>query len=184
MDRLDGVRSAACLAHSMPGITLDVTTIGGDRFAVSRHRLDALMDPCQFRAALVSPRGARGERAGAGRDGEARFHDAITGCEVVGGAVDLGGGLYQSTHPTRDDERWFTTCVSASDVTGLAARCPIPHDGVELVVGPDTELRVCAVRCVAPRPRPVPQLEEVAFWLLSACLADELVASVASSVRP
>ena len=175
MNELDTLRAAACLVHSVPGLTLHGITRAGEPLVVSRLRLDAHMDPCHFRAVVLA----------AGRPGWPRVHEVIASLEVVGGAVGLGGGLYQATHPAEGEARWFATFLDAAVVQQITARCPldVDHDDVEVSIRADVELGVCAVRCAAG-PAARTRLDEVATWLLSACLAEELVASIAQEVRP
>lgn len=175
MDHLDRLRSIACLAHTLPGITLVATTQTAGRFVIGRNRLDALMSPCQLRAALVAPI----------RPGVPSIHDTIVRCDVIGGAIDLGGGLYQPTHPGSTGERWFTTVLPFEVVIDAAERCPldVPDDALDVVVTPDPDLGTCAVRISATHPRPVPQIDEAAFWLLAACAVDELVSWATSEIR-
>ena len=175
MDRFECLSSAACLANALPDVTLVVALADGEELVVSSHRIDAAMDPSRFRTALIT--------ASVGR--APRIHEVITGCEVADGAIDLGGGLYRPAGPTLDQERWFTTVLSAHEVRALAATCPVggPDDAIEVVAKPDLGLGVCAVRCAAPLPRQVPLLHESAFWLLSACIAEELITSGGSATR-
>jgi hypothetical protein len=165
----------ACLAHTVPGVSLQLALHSGERLLVSRSQVTADMDPCQLRATLIA----------AGRPGWPRLHEEVAGIEVVRGVHELGGGLYQPTHPAERHARWFLTLLDAQVVQQAAARCPVglDHDDLEVSIRPDSELAVCAVRC-ADRGGGRDRLDEVATWLLSACLADELVASIGDEVRP
>lgn len=176
MEHVERLRSVACLAHTIAGVTLLAVTTSGERVTVARHRLDALMDPCQFRSALLA----------AHRPGCPQIAEVITRCDVVGGLIDLGGGLYQPTHPGSGDTRWFTTHLGPAAVVAATTRCPadIAADVMHVVVKPDAELGVCAVSCAGVDRRPFPQLDEAAFWLLSACMTDEVIAATNSRVMP
>jgi hypothetical protein len=175
MNRLDMFRALACLAHTVPGLTLQGSTTKGQMFTVSRQRLGADMSPCEFRAAVVS----------AGRTGWPRLHEAITDLDVVGGAVELGGGLYQPTHPGAGDARWFVTFLEPSVVQHSVASCPLDvnHDDLDVSIRADTDLGTCAVRCTAGPTRRL-RLDEAASWLLAVCLSEELLASSDAHVPP
>lgn len=160
------VRLAACLVHAVPGAAATVTTATGDRLLVARHRGDATLDPCRFRAALLAPL----------RLGTRHLADVVAGIEIVGGVVDIGGGLYQRSHPAGEDERWFVTPLDADRVVAIAAACPLdlPDGAVDVRVCADTALGACAVRVGAAAGGGF-RLDEVATWLHAACLVDELI---------
>jgi hypothetical protein len=165
---IDRLREAACLSHTVPGTTLRLL-MGADRnLLVSRHCLGADLDPCQFRAAMLT------------RAGE-HLAATVTRVELVAGLVDLGGGIYARTVEHRLDERWFVTALHHGHVVEVMRGCTIEDpdaDHLEVVVTPDLELGLCAVRLAAPQRNDV--LDEVALWAMAACLADELVADVAA----
>ncbi len=174
MNHLERLRSAACLAHTVPGITLQVVTTT-DCFVVDRNRLDARMDPCRFRMSLIAPH----------RPCFPPIKAVIRRCDVLDGAVDLGGGLYLPSLPLSADERWFTTSLGCDQVCAIAETCAsdLRDDAFDVVVKPDSDLGVCAVRCSPSRPGPCPQLDEAAFQLLSACVAAEVMAAASSTMR-
>ena len=169
------LRQMACLAHTVPGVTLVLGTHHGDRLVVGRHHPCVVVDPCQFRRAVVETR----------RPGHPRLVDTIASCEVVGGVIDIGGGLYQGAHPSGGDERWFTTLLRQHQVSAVAAASPLalPADAVDVVIRPDLELGVCVVRVGIGRPGYGGRVDEAAFRLLSACMVDEVVRSTARTVR-
>ena len=46
--------------------------------------------------------------------------DVVGRCSADGGLIDIGGGLYQRSHPCSVDERWFVTTLADADVCALA----------------------------------------------------------------
>lgn len=185
MNLREQLRSAACLTHLVPGAALTVWTNSGGHFVVSRHRSDALVDPCQFRAAVAEPC----------RPGHPRLAEIVTAFEVTAGLIELGGGLYQPTHPGADVTRWFTTTLPPDVVIAVAADCPVPlgpdhvdpdsvdPDSIEVVVRPDDLLGVHAVHLSVHDRDLLPVLDEAAFRLLAACTAEELMTSVTNGAR-
>lgn len=172
MNHLERLRSAACLAHTVPGVTLRVVT-ATDCFVVGRNRPDAHMDPCRFRMSLISP----------SRPCTPQIETVIGECDVLGGVVDIGGGLYQPSLPASADERWFTTSLGCDQVCAIAETCTPedrPDDAFEVTVKPDSGLGVCAVRC--SQQRPGAPLDDTAFRLLAACLAEEVMAAALSAM--
>jgi hypothetical protein len=162
------VEMTAALAHSVPGATLRIQTSAGDTLMVSGHHPHAALTCCQFRSALIAPR----------LIGLPHLHDVITAVDFVGGVIDLGGGLYQRSHPAAPDERWLATTLDQQRITALVAEHPfqLPEDAINVVVRPDHELGVAVVRVAADVGFGC-RLDEVAFWLLSTCLTAELLAS-------
>ncbi|MEO5900092.1 MAG: hypothetical protein ABIR68_08165, partial [Ilumatobacteraceae bacterium] len=85
----DQLRLATALAHCIPGVTLGLQCMDGTELVVAARRLDAHLDPCQLRAALLVP----------ARPGTARLAEKIAAAEVRLGLQDLGGGLYRRNVP-------------------------------------------------------------------------------------
>ena len=78
------IRTGVALVHAIPGAAAMVTMSGGDQFLVAHHRPDALLTPCQLRAALIEPP----------LPGAAELIDSMTAMHLVGGVTHLGGGLF------------------------------------------------------------------------------------------
>ena len=161
--------------HSVPTAAAVVATSTGDRLVVAHHRNDATLDPCQLRTALGAP----------WQPGVPHFADVVNSIELVGGLLDIGGGLYQRTHPTGADERWFATPLDPDRIVAIVATCPLhlPDGSVGVRVCADSMLGVCAV-CVAAGPGFGYRLDEAAHWLHAACLVDELIESATSGGSP
>lgn len=153
----------ACLAHTVPGVTLRVWNAAGRDVLVSRGCLGADLDPCQLRAALLAGHGA-----------------GITRVEVVGGVTPLGGGLYQRHHPGAADERWFVTSLTPEEVIPVLADQDGP-DAVSVVIRPDPALGTCAVCVSAERGTPALALDEAAVRVVGAVLVGELLAPLAAA---
>lgn len=165
-------RLAACLVHAVAGAVAMVATSSGERLLVAHHRIDATLDPCRLRAALAAP----------ARPGVPHLADIVTSIEVVGGLVDIGGGLYQRTHPGAHDQRWFVTPLPAERVAAIAGECPLelPDGAIDVRVVADSALGVSAVCLVAATGFGY-RLDEAAYWLHATCLVDELIDGSASS---
>lgn len=158
-------RLAACLVHAVPSATAVVHMTTGERLVVARNRIDAALDPCHLRAGLAAPF----------RPGVPHVADVVRSIEIVGGIVDLGGGLYQRAHPSTADERWFVTTITARRVAELVATYPVvlPDDAINVRVAADTVLGASAV-CLVAGPGFGYRLDEVAHWLHATCLVEEL----------
>ena len=59
------LRMVTALGHGVPGVTLRVSCLHGEELVVAANRLDAHLDPCQLRAAVLGriaeARAGRGE---------------------------------------------------------------------------------------------------------------------------
>lgn len=168
--QLDELRELACLAHTIPGVTLRVICQAGNELLVSYACLGADLDPCQLRAALLADDAHTPGRLAAG----------ITQIEIVAGVASLGGGLYQRTHPGAASERWFVTTLATNAVQELVQGFP-DTGGLRAVIKPDPELGVNAVCVGADRDTSASVLDELAVAILGAVLVDELAASLAAS---
>jgi hypothetical protein len=168
-------RLAACLVHAVAGAVAMVATSSGERLVVAHHRADATLDPCQLRAALTAPV----------RPGVPHLADVVTSIEIVGGLVDIGGGLYQRSHPGAHDERWFVTPLAADRVATIVTDCPLrlPDGAVNVRVVADSVLAVSAV-CLVAGPGFGYRLDEAAFWLHTTCLVDELIGGSTNTGAP
>lgn len=168
-DRLGTVREAACLAHTIPGVTLHVGVASNHTLLVSYLCLGADLTPCQLRSALI-----------VGRTHDLRpLTDAIRGAEIASGLIDLGGGLYQRLHDGAD-ERWFTSTLEPHLLAEELRACP-DAGPFEVVIKPDVDLGVSAVRVAAAAgtpPHDAGDLDTTAWRVLCACIVAELIHSV------
>jgi hypothetical protein len=165
-------RLAACLLHALPAAVGVIEMRHGERYLVAHHRHDALLTPCELRTSLLQPVVA----------GVPHLAGMVRSIELVGGAVDAGGGLYRPSHPSCVDERWFVTSLDPDRVTSTAADCPdsIDHRDVSVRVSADVELGASAV-CVHGDPATSAQVDDVARWLHRRCLVDELIEPLCTS---
>ena len=161
------LRLAACLLHAMPHAVGGIEIGRGRQHLVAQNRHDAMLTPCQLRIGLIEPV----------IDGVPHLAHVISSLEVTGGAVDLGGGLFQTGHPSGLDERWFATTLRSEIVEEITAQCPpdIDHADIRVRVMADAELDVCAIR-VSGNSAGL-RLDAVACWLYERCLVEELLAS-------
>jgi hypothetical protein len=86
------LRLITALGHGVPGVTVRLTCDHGVELVVAANRLDAHLDPCQLRAAVLV-------RA---RAGATRLVDTIAAAEVHLGLQDLGATVVCITanHPS------------------------------------------------------------------------------------
>jgi hypothetical protein len=166
MFRHDLIRLAACLAHSAPGVTLELVCCNEERLVVTHHRLDADFSPCELRTALIAE----------GQPGIPQFADVVIDATITVGLRDLGGGLYEGSGD-RQSERWFATLLDDAQVVEILESNPfdMPEHAVDVQVLPDRQLGVTAVRivCVGAFSG---RVDEVAAWALAACMVVELIA--------
>lgn len=134
---------------------------------VAHQRPDASITPCQLRHRLLQPV----------LDGVTHLAEAIASLEIIGGAVELGAGLFQTGSASGPGHRWFATTLCAQAVQDIVAHCPAElEDGdVSVRVMPDPEMGVCAIR-VSGEPSG-PCLDVAAWWLYEQCLVAELLAA-------
>ncbi len=162
---IDHVRLGTCLIHAVPGAVGLIRTGIDSGHVVAHHRNDAALTPCQLRSALLEPV----------TPGVAHLADVITAIELVGGLVDVGGGLYQCGHPAGPDQRWFVSTLSADTIRTIARECPsgIDHSDISVRVAADLDLDVCAV-CLSSDSAGI-RLDAAACWLHGQCLVEELL---------
>jgi hypothetical protein len=173
--RLDAVREAACLAHTVPGVTLRLQCPVGDDVLVSYACLGADLDPCQLRAALMAIANGRTEP-------ELLWGFEVT-VEVVAGLLPLGGGVYQRTQFGLT-ERWFVTTLEPDAVVAAVGECPLAAaDQVHVVVKPDLDLGVHAVCVRSDDSAQAGLLDELASWVLGRVLVAELLAELPRSIH-
>ena len=163
------LRFATVLAHTVPGVLLELTCCNGERITVGYGILGSQLTPCQLRGALLAPPGT----------GIPRLGDAVVAVDITSGLEHLGVGLYQRGGDLAAGERWFGSTLPHEQIGGLMATAPpdVPHQSCAVRLVPDSELGVTAVRVAAASDHALAtsaQLDEVAFWALSACMVAEL----------
>lgn len=164
--RLDHVREATCLAHTIPGVSLRLPLANDEHLLVSHICLGADLDPCQLRTALIVDR----ER------GLPSLAEMIVGAEIISGLVDLGGGLFQRM-AAGTFERWFTSTLEPNSLAKTLRDCPA-SDAVDLVIKPDSAMGLSAVCVRCHEQEATAFLDEAATRALSACLVAELIAGL------
>jgi hypothetical protein len=156
----------------VPGTALRLTSVDGSTAIVSYRRLGAQLDPCRLRASIIAADHPTG-----------RFVADVRRIDMLAGLVHVAGGLYQATSTAGTDDRWFVTHLPHEAVVSLLSDCPLADrpatDAMEIVVKPDLELGVCAVRVSAVPPAGGLPLDELATWVLTTCLVEELLAEAA-----
>lgn len=166
------VRLAACLLHTLPAASGSIEMCHGERYLVAHRRHDAFLTPCELRTGLLQPV----------VPGVPHLAGMVRSIELVGGAVDAGGGLYRPSHPSGCDEWWFATTLDPARITSAAADCPasIDHRDVSVRVSADVELGVSAVCLSAERAMDV-RVGDIARWLHGRCVVDELIEPLCAS---
>ncbi|HSM65966.1 MAG TPA: hypothetical protein VK860_06660 [Ilumatobacteraceae bacterium] len=162
--RLDPIREAACLAHTIPGVSLRLPLANDESLLVSRACIGADLDPCQLRSALIVDR-LHGLRA---------LTELIVGVEIVSGLVDRVGGIHERIAPDGTAERWFTSELGPSALTATLSECPA-DPCFDIVVKPDLELGLSAVCLRGHGDVSTETMDETAFRAFSSCLVAELL---------
>ena len=165
MRRHDQLRLATCLAHTAPGVTIELVCSNDERLIVAHHRLDAHFSPCELRTAMLAD----------DRHGVPRFSDVVVDATITAGLRHLGGGLYERRDEERD-ERWFATFLDHERVGDIFAGndFDISDDAMDVRLLPDRELGVTAVRVTCDEAFSK-RIDVVASWALAACMVDELL---------
>jgi hypothetical protein len=159
------LRLATALAHTVPGVTLELVGRPGDVITVAYDRLDAALNPCHLRAGVLAESWVY-----------RRLLDTISSVRVGRGLEHLGGGLYRRFGVT-SDERWFATWLDHESSSAVFDRCEldVPPETMNVTLRPDPALGVTAVRIAANDPALGFRLDEVGFWALAACMAEETI---------
>jgi hypothetical protein len=168
---MNQLRLATALAHTIRGVTLELNGTHGDTMTVAYDRLDAALNPCQLRSAVVAEGRSR-----------LRLLEVVSSVRIEHGLEHLGGGLYG-----RGDERWFATFLDHEDCLAIFDRCEIDiaPESMDVSLRPDTELGVTVVRVGTDDPALGFRLDEVGFWALAACMVEEtLHACDSATPRP
>ena len=160
----DTIRLAAALAHTVPGVVLELRCCNDDVLTVAHRRLDAQLDPCQLRAALLAVR----------RAGRPHLSDALEAVAVRGALEDLGGGLFRCVRDA-GEERWFASLLDPSTIEEELAdlEVGVPDGAMRVGLCPDSDLGVTAVRLVVSDPLWSHRLDEVGFTALATCMVAE-----------
>jgi hypothetical protein len=169
------LRLIACLAHVVPGVTVELRFGNDESVHAAHHRLGADLDPCQLRGAVLAPV----------RLGVPRLVDVISSADITGGVEHLGAGIYRRHHPCGSEERWFLAELGHDRVVDLLAACPFdaPDELVDVTVMPDLELGVCAVRLVVGSVANAWRIDEIAIWGATACMVEEVIGAATSDAR-
>lgn len=159
------LRIGAALAHCIPGLVLELRCTGGDEMIVAYHRLDAHLDPCEFRRAVLAERCP-------GRPG---FAETVVAVDVRCGVHDLGAGVY-GRRGDDGNERWFATTLGPHSVNEVFERCEldITDQAIAARILPDGCLGVTVVCLTVNDGAAAHRLDEVAAWSVAACMVGEL----------
>jgi hypothetical protein len=168
MIRPDHLCLATCLAHTVPGVTIELVFCNDEHVVVAHHRLDAHFSPCELRSALLADH----------QPGVPRFADLVTDASITSGLLHLGGGLYER-RGDQGAERWFATLLDDVRLGDVFRSNPfdLPDHAVDVQLLPDPDLGATAV-CVTCDDQNAGSLDEVASWALAACMVSELLADV------
>lgn len=167
------VYELACLAHTIPGISFRIVAPTGDALLVSATCLAAELDPCRLRTALATSHSGP------------RLAMTAQRTELISGLVHVGGGLYQRSHPQAAGERWFVVATPADRLLDVVGRIRLDGpaaDEVDVTIGPDEALGLCAVRVRAESDTACARIDDLAFSVLAACVVDEFLHDVGADV--
>ncbi|MCU1359580.1 MAG: hypothetical protein JWN99_869 [Ilumatobacteraceae bacterium] len=159
------VRIGAALAHSIPGVTLELQCFDGDVMIVAHHRLDAHLDPCELRRAVVA----------GGHPALPVLGDMVVAVRLRFGVDDLGAGVFGRVGD-HGDERWFATTLGPCAVNEVFEHCEldIADQAIAARIVPDGCLGVTVVCLTVNDPLAARRLDEVAAWAVGACMVGEL----------
>jgi hypothetical protein len=168
MTRLERLRIAAALAHTVPGVTLQVTWCDDTTTLVSAHGNG--LRPCELRH-LVS--GAVRFRPGA-------FVGGMADVAVAGGLADLGSGVYATGCRQGVPVRWLSAFLHPQTVKEIAEDCPHATDQLEVSIHPDQDLGVTVV-AIRTHGGDMAALDLTAAWLNTELLVREAMQELTTS---
>lgn len=162
---LDDLRLMAALAHTAPGVSLELVTDAAHAIAVAYEQPDAALDPCQLRMLVAS----------AWRGGAAQLLDRVVDVRLGSGLDDLGGGIFKRIE-RGVEQRWIPTSVPHDLVLGVLERGPadLPDDAMHARVAVDTALATTTVCLTASCALWAGMLDDVAIGIHAGCLVAEL----------
>ncbi|GIU85864.1 MAG: hypothetical protein KatS3mg009_0379 [Acidimicrobiia bacterium] len=168
------LRMAVAVAHSVPGLSLEVRFGDGTGIRAGAHGGTATeLGICELRGMILAghcpPWPVLAER--------------VTALRLDGpGVVDHGGGLYGRAVPGRPGGRecWFATVLAPATVRDLLAGCPVADaEHVDANLRVDGGLGVVTVVCRAGPDLGAGRLLETARWASAACYTRELLYAAA-----
>lgn len=159
------LRSAAALAHLVPGARLRLRGGEGAEIVVDRTP-DADLDPCAFRQVVLHTCRAGSDRA----------HPVVDDVVVGGTLADVGGGLVVSRVRGEGSLHWLAVTAPAAALRAGLADCPFdgPDVEIEAVLRPDPELGVTVVRLTTSGSTEAAFGDRVARWVQGVGLAVEV----------
>ena len=128
MLRHDQLRLTACLAHTTPGVTVELHCSNDEHLIVAHHRLDVHFSPCELRTALLAddrlgvPRFAdvRGRR----RRSPAACITSAAGSTNETMASVQNGGSRRSSVTTESVSCWPPTSSTCPTTPSMCGYCP------------------------------------------------------------
>lgn len=171
---LDRLREATSLAHTVPGVSLRLTTSSGHQLLVSHDCLGADLTPCQLRGASI---------ASAVDPAMERFIASVVAVDFATGITHVGGGLHERCHPGAANERWFVTTLDDRAIADVLSGCPFEDadsDSLGVLIKPDLEMGVSVVRATGDVSDNALMLDDFAAWLMGAVAVEELLAVTAA----
>ncbi len=162
--KIEQLRLAAALAHTVPDAVLKLTYADGTVLSVA-FGAGADLDPCSLRSLV--------ETAEPGN----RLTDQVVAIGFGGSLTSLGGGVYRR-RGEQGRECLFATTLCPYAVQRALAACevPIPSARIDVSVRCDAALGV-SVGVVRVPESDLAYLEDVAMRAQAACLVEELVTS-------
>lgn len=172
MTRLEQLRLAAALGHTVPAAELRLHTDCGEEIIVSHHP-SADISPCAFRrvvAASVCPN-------------QPDLAYKVVAISIGGALVDLGGGVL-SSRCVADEQRWVASLLTPQRISDLldgVGLDKVPPDALHACLKPDSDLGVTIVAVTANDVRYHHLLDEIAAQVAAACFVEELCCAAASA---
>lgn len=165
MTPLERLRLAAALCHTVPGAQLHLRTDGDATVVVGPHAC-ADIDPCAMRRVVAVSACAH----------QPDLSAHLTGIELGGALVDLGGGVAGSQDAGRE-QRWIATLLPPDRVIAIlddAGSGVIPDEALQATVRPDAGLGVTVVKISSADPRFDHALDAVVEQVAASCFIEEL----------
>ncbi|WP_040491965.1 hypothetical protein [Ilumatobacter nonamiensis] len=174
MTPLERLRLAAALCHAVPGAQLRLHT-DRDETVVVGHHVGADIDPCAMRRVVAA--------SACPHQPDLSAH--LSGMEVGGALIDLGGGVAGSQHAGRE-QRWIASLLPADRIISIlddSGSGLIPDDAMKATVKPDPGLGVTVLMITSIDPRFDHALDAVVEQVAASCFVEELRTSMSNLDR-
>ncbi len=168
MTRLERLRLAGTLAHSVHGAELRLRTDRDEVIVVSHHPA-ADLDPCALRQVI----------AASACPGNTDYSERVVDIDVGGALTDLGGGIHATISAGRA-QRWIVTPLQPDRLAQLLGAFDlrdVDDEVMHVSVKPDSILDVTSLVLTSNDARFDHAIDEVAVRSAAMCFVEELRSS-------